>query len=211
MQTDQPRSARSVRAQEKALAAVKAAQKAAHEAELDPLTAPAATSDRPRSTVNGGIGSITFCGECAKKVVVTKYTPTVPSDGSGPPTVLCPVCAKLAKIDTFASSASNPSAKKKQQAAPRGKRAAAGFDQKEDDRPPTLAELAVRLTVRHLEHIDALGQLSRSTLDHIARILSKLRILNGENVKLLFSPAHTSFQIYDATGQFTCTQAASLA
>ncbi|KDR82125.1 hypothetical protein GALMADRAFT_58846 [Galerina marginata CBS 339.88] len=133
------------------------------------------------------VGSFENCAVCEKQFTVTKYTMAANS-GNG---FLCHQCAKLGGNDPF----KKPAVLKKRKA-PADKRNITNFEEK---RFPTLVSLCIQLITKHIDDIDALGDIGTLNVEAISKALSKSRSLTPENVHLFYSPANSSLTLFDAT------------
>lgn len=52
---------------------------------------------------------------------------------------------------------------------------------------------------KHIADVEALGDIGQSNLDKIAKIVSKHRALNSENLKLFLDIGHRELTLYDCT------------
>ncbi|KAJ2984696.1 hypothetical protein NUW54_g10414 [Trametes sanguinea] len=121
------------------------------------------------------VGSFENCVRCQKQFTVTKYTVAA----NPPPGYLCHPCAKSSGSDPF-----------KKPAAPR-KRKPAGDKRKvesyEERRLPSLAAICIQVISKHIDDVEALGDIGSMNLDEIAKALAKNRSLNVENAPLFYS------------------------
>ncbi|KAH9483476.1 DNA repair protein rhp7 [Psilocybe cubensis] len=133
------------------------------------------------------IGSFEKCAVCGKQFTVTKYTMASGSGGG----FLCHNCAKAGGNDPF----KKPAVPKKRKA-PADKRTVTNFEEK---RFPTLVSLCIQLITKHINDIDALGDIGSMNVEAISKALSKNRSLTQENVHLFYNPANASLALFDAT------------
>ncbi|KAI9066899.1 RNI-like protein [Trametes sanguinea] len=133
------------------------------------------------------VGSFENCVRCQKQFTVTKYTVAA----NPPPGYLCHPCAKSSGSDPF-----------KKPAAPR-KRKPAGDKRKvesyEERRLPSLAAICIQVISKHIDDVEALGDIGSMNLDEIAKALAKNRSLNVENAPLFYSIENERLTMYDVT------------
>ncbi|KAG6844545.1 hypothetical protein H0H87_006029 [Tephrocybe sp. NHM501043] len=150
------------------------------------------------------IGNFEDCAKCKVQFTVTRYTmAAVPGPG-----LLCHKCAKESGNDPFKKPA--PPKRKK---APADKRTIVNFEEK---RFPTLASLCIQLITKHIDDVEALGDIGAMNMDAISKTLSKNRGLYGietvhillpltitsrtpKNAHLFYNVANTTLTLYDAT------------
>ncbi|KAF8891110.1 hypothetical protein CPB84DRAFT_1939292 [Gymnopilus junonius] len=162
-------------------AATRAQPQAAEQNEEQPVAGPSrapdaessARSGRPRRRptrslwTNGSskppVGSFENCAVCGKQFTVTKYT--MASSGNDP--------------------FKKPAVPKKRKA-PADKRSITNFEER---RFPTLVSLCIQLITRHIDDIDAFGDIGTMNVEAIAKALSKNRSF----------PANSTLTFYDAT------------
>ncbi|KAI6042721.1 RNI-like protein [Pisolithus marmoratus] len=126
------------------------------------------------------VGSFESCAKCKKQFTVTRYTMAA----NPPPGYLCHDCVKAAGIDPF----KKPVAPRKRKS-PTDKRNVVNLEERH---LPTLVSLCVELISKHIDDIEALGNIGSVNLDEIAKALGKNRSLNSHN-------AHLLLRFYDAT------------
>ncbi|KAG6883917.1 hypothetical protein C0993_002851 [Termitomyces sp. T159_Od127] len=133
------------------------------------------------------IGNFEDCAKCKVQFTVTRYTmPAVPGPG-----YLCHRCAKESGNDPF----KKPAAPKRKKV-PAEKRTVVNFEEK---RFPTLASLCIQLITKHIDDVEALGDIGVMNMDAISKALSKNRELTPKNVHLFYNVANTTLTLYDAT------------
>ncbi|KAF9244250.1 RNI-like protein [Melanogaster broomeanus] len=133
------------------------------------------------------VGSFETCARCEKQFTVTKYTMAA----NPPPGYLCHQCAKASGTDPF-----------KKPAAPRKRKTAAEKREVisyEDRRFPTLASLCIELIGKHIDDVEALGDIGSVNMDEIAKVLAKNRGLTAENVQLFYDVRNKKLRLYDTT------------
>ncbi|KAG6896610.1 hypothetical protein C0992_007133 [Termitomyces sp. T32_za158] len=177
-----------LKAQEKAKAKKKKAEKSDDDDEEDPYRALArswgGSSTSPTKPV---IGNFEDCAKCKVQFTVTRYTmPAVPGPG-----FLCHKCAKDSGNDPF----KKPTAMKRKKV-PADKRTVVNFEER---RFPTLASLCIQLITKHIDDVEALGDIGVMNMDAISKTLSKNRGLTPKNVHLFYNVANTMLTLYDAT------------
>ncbi|KIJ13187.1 hypothetical protein PAXINDRAFT_100804 [Paxillus involutus ATCC 200175] len=140
---------------------------------------------------NGGskppIGSFEKCGRCEKQFTVTKYTMAA----NPPPGYLCHQCAKASGVDPF-----------KKPAIPRKRKAAAEKRELisyEERRFPSLASLCIELIGKHIDDVEALGNIGSVNMDEISKSLAKNRGLTPRNAQLFYDVRNEKLRFYDAT------------
>lgn len=69
----------------------------------------------------------------------------------------------------------------------------------EEKRFPSLVSLCIRLITKHIDDIDALGEIGLVNMDAISKALSRNRGLTPENAKLFYDATNTTLTFYDAT------------
>ncbi|TFY82775.1 hypothetical protein EWM64_g1228 [Hericium alpestre] len=133
------------------------------------------------------VGSFETCARCEAQFTVTKYTmAAVP-----PPGFLCHKCAKASGADPF----KKPVVPRKRKPAV-GRRNVVSF---EDRKFPSLVSLCVQLISKHINDVEAFGDIGAANLDRIIRALCRNRSLTPENVKLFYGAGNTELTFYDAT------------
>ncbi|GJJ14915.1 hypothetical protein Clacol_009185 [Clathrus columnatus] len=114
-------------------------------------------------------GTIVDCVECSKKFTVTKYT--IPSrEKSG---LLCHVCVKSSGVDPFKKT---PVPRKRKD--PAEKRKVISFE--EPERVNTLASMCIDVIGKHIEDVEALGDIGTLNMDKIAKLIAKNRNLQND-------------------------------
>ncbi|KAG6909897.1 hypothetical protein DXG01_014711 [Tephrocybe rancida] len=133
------------------------------------------------------VGNFEDCAKCKVQFTVTRYTMTaVPGPG-----FLCHKCAKESGNDPFKKPAL-PKRKK----VPADKRTVVNFEER---RFPTLASLCIQLITKHIDDVEALGDIGAMNMDAISKTLSKNRGLTPKNAHLFYNVANTALTLYDAT------------
>ncbi|EJF57989.1 RNI-like protein [Dichomitus squalens LYAD-421 SS1] len=133
------------------------------------------------------IGSFEKCARCEKQFTVTKYTLAA----NPPPGWLCHICAKSSGADPF-----------KKPAAPRKRKPAAdkrNVVSYEERRFPSLASVCIDVISKHIDDVEALGDIGTMNVEEIARALAKNRRLTPENVMLFYDIENVRLTLYDAT------------
>ncbi|KAG5735452.1 DNA repair protein rhp7 [Termitomyces sp. T112] len=133
------------------------------------------------------IGNFEDCAKCKVQFTVTRYTmPAVPGPG-----FLCHKCAKESGNDPF----KKPAAPKRKKV-PAEKRTVVNFEEK---RFPTLASLCIQLITKHIDDVEALGDIGAMNMDAISKALSKNRALTPKNAHLFYNATNSTLTLYDAT------------
>ncbi|KAA1475887.1 RNI-like protein [Dentipellis sp. KUC8613] len=133
------------------------------------------------------VGSFEKCARCEQQFTVTKYT--MPADP--PPGFLCHKCAKAGGNDPF-----------KKPAVPRKRKSAAEkrtVTHYEERKLPSLVSLCVQLLSKHINDVEAFGDIGVVNLDRIIRALCRNRSLTAENVNLFYNVENSDLILYDAT------------
>ncbi|KAI0328035.1 RNI-like protein [Cubamyces sp. BRFM 1775] len=133
------------------------------------------------------VGSFETCVRCQKQFTVTKYTVAA----NPPPGYLCHPCAKSSGSDPF----KKPAAPRKRKPAT-DKRNAPTLDER---RLPSLASICIEVVSKHIDDVDALGDIGTMNLDEIAKALAKNRSLNAENATLFYNVENEHLILYDVT------------
>ncbi|TFK35443.1 hypothetical protein BDQ12DRAFT_737547 [Crucibulum laeve] len=154
--------------------------------EEDPYNALSRSMWTNESSARPSVGSFEDCAVCQKQFTVTKYTLAA----NPPPGFLCHQCAKAGGKDPF----KKPAPKKRKAAA--DKRTAPTFDER---RFPSLVTMCIQLITKHINDIEALGDIGTMNVEAISKALSKNRGLTPENAHLFYSATNTSLVLYDAT------------
>ncbi|KAH8830465.1 hypothetical protein DL96DRAFT_944407 [Flagelloscypha sp. PMI_526] len=132
-------------------------------------------------------GSMIDCVKCEQKFTVTRYTlAAIPGPGW-----LCHVCAKASGADPF----KKPAAPRKRKPATE-KRTVVHYEEK---RFPSLISLCVQVVSKHIDEVEALGDLGTLNLQEIAKAIAKNRSLTSENVQLFYNASQVSLTLFDAT------------
>ncbi|EST06589.1 Leucine-rich repeat, cysteine-containing subtype [Kalmanozyma brasiliensis GHG001] len=154
----------------------------------DAIGLPQASSSRANhSYANRKPGSISYCGMCKMKFTITSYTKM--SD-KGP---LCHRCGPTYKGNgTGPDAKAKPAPKKKQV---RRKNLQDGLRQSF----PSLQSYCIEVVSRHIEDVEALGQIGFVNLDAISKSISKNRSLNPTTLQLFLSPSITTLSLYDCS------------
>ncbi|KAJ7071936.1 RNI-like protein [Mycena amicta] len=133
------------------------------------------------------VGSFSNCATCEKQFTVTKYTmAAMPGPG-----FLCHPCAKSSGADPF----KKPAAPRKRKA-PAEKRTVVHIQQRSF---PTLVSMCIDVIARHIDDVEAFGDIGALNMEAIAKALSKNRRLTSDNAHLFYSAENTNLAFYDAT------------
>ncbi|KAG5651697.1 hypothetical protein H0H81_007756 [Sphagnurus paluster] len=139
------------------------------------------------STPKPPVGNFENCAKCEKQFTVTKYTmAAVPGPG-----FLCHRCAKDSGNDPF----KKPAAPKRKKV-PAEKRTIVNFEER---RFPTLATMCIQLVTKHIDDVEALGDIGAINMDSISKALSKNRGLTPQNAHLFYNVTNSTLTLYDAT------------
>ncbi|KIJ63432.1 hypothetical protein HYDPIDRAFT_113447 [Hydnomerulius pinastri MD-312] len=140
---------------------------------------------------NGGSkppnGSFEKCARCEKQFTVTKYTMAA----NPPPGYLCHPCAKSSGADPF----KKPAVPKKRKTATEKREVISH----EERRFPTLAALCIELIGKHIDDVEALGDIGSVNMDEIAKALARNRCLTSENAQLFYDVRNQKLRFYDST------------
>ncbi|THH34122.1 hypothetical protein EUX98_g168 [Antrodiella citrinella] len=157
------------------------------ESDEDDEDAYTALSKMWKDTSKPPVGSFSECARCEKQFTVTKYTLAA----NPPPGFLCHVCAKASGADPF----KKPSLPKRRKA-PADKRNVVHFEER---RFPSLAHLCIQLVTKHINDVEALGDIGTLNMDELSKSLARNRSLTSENVQLFYDISNTRLTLYDAT------------
>ncbi|RDB19248.1 DNA repair protein rhp7 [Hypsizygus marmoreus] len=133
------------------------------------------------------VGNFEDCAKCEKQFTVTKYTMAA-NPGPG---FLCHQCAKASGSDPF----KKPAVPKRRKA-PADKRSVVNFEER---RFPTLVSMCIQLITKHIDDVEALGDIGTMNVDAISKALSKNRGLTPQNATLFYNITNTALTLYDAT------------
>lgn len=155
----------------------------------DDVGLPKATSARANhSYANRTPGSIAYCSSCKMKFTITQYTKT---GDKGP---LCHKCGPLhGKSNGTAAPMAKPQPKPKRQARKKNM-----FDVTQKA-TPTLQSYCIDIISKHIENVEALGNIGFRNLDAISKSISKNRSLNPVTVQLFLTPEMTTLSLYDCS------------
>ncbi|KAI8320319.1 RNI-like protein [Martensiomyces pterosporus] len=64
---------------------------------------------------------------------------------------------------------------------------------------PSLQDLCVRVIARHIDQVESFGDLTAESLNKLCRIISKMRILDEQTMRLFLGRDKTSVTLYDCT------------
>ncbi|KAJ2189440.1 UV-damaged DNA-binding protein rad7 [Coemansia sp. RSA 532] len=152
-------------------------------------------------TVRGGLnrssarkgGRMHDCDMCGKRFLVR---------GEMPDQLLCAACRRSkdkASAADAASVARRARTVQKKPAARHKMRKTEGGLLEFEAELPTLQNLCVRAIARHLDQVDSFGEVSGPSLDRLNRIISKLRVLDAQTMRLFMGADRTSVTLYDCT------------
>ncbi|KAB5589921.1 DNA-dependent ATPase [Ceratobasidium theobromae] len=134
------------------------------------------------------IGGFETCVICGKSFTVTRYTMAA----DPPPGFLCHACAKASGADPF-----------KKTSAPRRrkptaeKRKIVNYEQK--DVFKSLATVCIEIIAKHIDQLEALGDIGIVSMDKVAKILAKQRSLTESTSKLFYNVENPSLTLYDVS------------
>ncbi|KAH9970354.1 RNI-like protein [Lactifluus volemus] len=134
------------------------------------------------------IGSRVKCAKCSKQFTMTKYTMAAADPGPG---YLCHICSKESGTDPF----KKPSMPRKRKSAAE-KRSITNYQEKKF---PTLVSLCTKIISKHINDVEAFGDIGSVNLDRIIRALCRNRSLTPENVTLFYDVKNTNLNVYDGT------------
>ncbi|GAA6043312.1 hypothetical protein JCM8097_001179 [Rhodosporidiobolus ruineniae] len=147
-------------------------------------------------------GQIKVCGECGKKFTVSKYTATNPNG----PGLLCAPCTSESIEDRATFPSAGPAGGKKgaakdRPAAPKRKKSEKAVEETKYTVVPTLQQGCLSIIATFISSVEtgAFSYLGPKNLDRIAKIVSKNRALDGENLKLFLEVGHRELRLYDCT------------
>ncbi|KAH9977409.1 hypothetical protein BJV74DRAFT_861141 [Russula compacta] len=133
------------------------------------------------------VGSLKKCAKCSKQFTVTEYTMTA----NPPPGYLCYSCAKASGADPF-----------KKPRAPRKRKSAAekrNITNLQERKFPTLVSLCIKIISKHINDVEAFGDIGSVNLDKITRALCRNRSLTPENATLFYDVKNANLNVYDGT------------
>ncbi|KAJ7282784.1 RNI-like protein [Mycena rebaudengoi] len=149
--------------------------------EEDAYTAPSKSAPKPP------VGSFANCATCEKQFTVTKYTMAA-NPGPG---FLCHPCAKASGTDPF----KKPAAPRKRKT-PAEKRTVVHFEERSF---PSLVSICIDVIARHIDDVEAFGDIGAINMEAISKALSKTRRLTSENAPLFYGAQNEKLALYDAT------------
>ncbi|GAA5973481.1 hypothetical protein JCM11641_006484 [Rhodosporidiobolus odoratus] len=140
-------------------------------------------------------GAIKVCAECGKKFTVSKYTASNPKG----PGLLCAPCTSES-IEDRATFPSVPKGK----AAPKKKKAEKAVKEEQYTAVRTLQQTCLQIIASALSKSSAIEEgafsyLGPKNLDKLAKIVSKNRALDGENMRLFLEVGHREVRLFDCT------------
>ncbi|KAK7005945.1 Dna dependent atpase, partial [Favolaschia claudopus] len=139
------------------------------------------------NTPKPAVGSFADCANCEKQFTVTKYT-MASSSGPG---FLCHPCAKAGGSDPF----KKPAAPRKRKT-PAEKRTLVHIEERSF---PTLVSMCIDVIARHIDDVEAFGDIGALNMEAISKALSKNRSLTADNATLFYGAENTKLALYDAT------------
>ncbi|KAF9055337.1 RNI-like protein [Hymenopellis radicata] len=140
-------------------------------------------SNQGASSSKPPVGGFANCAKCEKRFTVTKYTmAAIPGPG-----YLCHPCAKAGGSDPF----KKPAVPKKRKPAAE-RRNVTHFEERLF---PSLASLCIEIISRHLNEIDAFGDIGTLNMQSISKAISKNRSLSSENAHLFYGAEHTNLTL----------------
>ncbi|KIK73252.1 hypothetical protein PAXRUDRAFT_607462 [Paxillus rubicundulus Ve08.2h10] len=108
-----------------------------------------------------------------------------------PPGYLCHQCAKASGIDPF----KKPAVPRKRKTATE-KRELISYEER---RFPSLASLCIELIGKHIDDVEALGDIGSVNMDEISKSLAKNRGLTPQNARLFYNVRNEKLRFYDTT------------
>lgn len=142
---------------------------------------------------SGMPGQMCNCEMCGKRFTVTAYTRTGPDGG-----LVCPPCGRELAKDEDAKKVEKKATQKPKSGAARRKAQSRILDGTSSIGAKPLVTLCVETLVKNVHLADDLGDLAPATIDRIARLLSKRRLLNSHTLDLFLQPRHDVINLYDA-------------
>ncbi|KAJ7497783.1 RNI-like protein [Mycena latifolia] len=139
------------------------------------------------STPKPPVGSFADCAKCEKQFTVTKYTMAA-NPGPG---FLCHPCAKASGTDPF----KKPAAPRKRKT-PAEKRNLVHIEERSF---PSLVSICIDVVARHIDDVEAFGDIGALNMEAISKALSKNRSLTSDNAPLFYGAENTRLALYDAT------------
>ncbi|KAJ6508101.1 RNI-like protein [Mycena vulgaris] len=133
------------------------------------------------------VGSFADCATCEKQFTVTKYTMAA-NPGPG---YLCHPCAKASGTDPFKKAAA-PRKRK----TPAEKRSLVHIEERSF---PSLVSICIDVVARHIDDVEAFGDIGALNMEAISKALSKNRSLTSDNAPLFYGAENTRLALYDAT------------
>ncbi|KAF8914669.1 hypothetical protein CPB85DRAFT_1560873 [Mucidula mucida] len=145
-------------------------------------------SNQGASSSKPPVGGFSNCAKCEKRFTVTKYTmAAIPGPG-----YLCHPCAKAGGSDPF----KKPAVPKKRKPAAE-RRNVTHFEERLF---PSLASLCIEIISRHLNEIDAFGDIGTLNMESISKAISKNRSL-PQRTLICFMARTYQLALYDATSK----------
>ncbi|KAG8902903.1 hypothetical protein FRB99_003962 [Tulasnella sp. 403] len=112
----------------------------------------------------------------------------------------CAECGKRFTVATGKDPFKKPAAPRKRKV-PAEKRKVVNFE--EDDNVKSLATMCIEMLSKHIDDIEALGNIGSLNMDAIAKIICKNRKLTPENVQLFYDVRNSDLTFMDVTGVWT--------
>ncbi|KAJ7661678.1 hypothetical protein B0H17DRAFT_991941 [Mycena rosella] len=139
------------------------------------------------NTPKPAAGSFANCAKCEAQFTATTYTmPANPGPG-----FLCHKCAKASGINPFKKAAA-PRKRK----TPADKRTLVHIEERSF---PSLVSICIDVVARHIDDVEAFGDIGALNMEAISKALSKNRSLTSENAPLFYGVENTRLALYDAT------------
>ncbi|KAJ7162056.1 RNI-like protein [Mycena filopes] len=132
------------------------------------------------------VGSFANCAKCEKQFTMTKYTMASGSGGG----FLCHPCAKASGTDPF----KKPEPRKRK--TPADKRTVVHIEERAF---PSLVTICIDVITRHIDDVEAFGDIGALNMEAISKALSKKRRLTSDNAHLFYGAENTTLSMYDAT------------
>ncbi|OMJ19536.1 DNA repair protein rhp7 [Smittium culicis] len=137
-------------------------------------------------------GHIEFCSVCFNRFLVR----SVKNSKSA---VLCPKCEKsLNASKKTANSRQERPAPKRRNTQKKVYKVEDGLLEI-DSGVPSLQDLCVRVVGRNIDNVESFGDISYTSVNKVSAIISKLRLLDNNTLKLFLAPDRKEITLYDCT------------
>ncbi|KAI1391467.1 RNI-like protein [Hypoxylon trugodes] len=138
-------------------------------------------------------GQTENCEQCKKRFTVTAYSRTGPNGG-----LLCPRCSKELGDEEKAVKKKAKAKKPANTSAGRGRRKVQSNLLDGQIGVKALTTLCIETLANHIDLADDLGDLPPHSIDRVARLLSKRRLMNPTTMDLFLQPQAEFINLYDA-------------